>query len=475
MRFVILGSGPAGYAAASAAASLGADVTLVEDQGLGGNCNLTDAIPSKALIHTASVLATVESAQSMGLDFESGRPKIDLLRTVAHARWVAAHQSRGIRDRLEATAAKVVAGHGRVTSPGVVTVATAYGKRDLPYDELLIATGASPWEPPFAHVDKDRIFTPRDVVSMRELPKHLIVVGAGPTGCEYGEFFLSCGVRVTLLSGRDQVLPAEDADIAEVVQEAFLKRGMELQIDARVDSVETTPSGVSVTTDDGRTFNGSHAAICMGMRPNTSNIGLDVLDIEVTKRGAIVVDEHGQSTMTGVYAAGDVSGGHMLASTGAMQGRHAALHALGEAFEPLELGHVPWTIFTQPEVASVGLTEDRALKTGIAVDVTKHYLHTNPRAVIAASTDGVIKLITDPDTGTIIGASIVGYRASELITSLALAVAGSLSIEALAATGTVTPSMSESLQRAAERAITNRMQRTMANMSGIQNAPFARG
>ncbi len=460
MRFVILGSGPAGYAAATAASSLGADVTLVEDHGLGGNCNLTDCIPSKALIHTSSVLATVESAQSTGLDVTDGHPKIDLLRAVAHARWVATHQSRGIRDRLEATDVKVVTGAGTITGPDTVSVKTPYGPREIAYDHLLIATGASPWSPGFARVDGERIFTPRDVLSLRALPEHLIVVGAGPTGCEYAEFFLSCGVRVTLLSAREQILPAEDADIAEIVQEAFLSRGMELQMQARVDAVETTETGVYVTTEDGRSFEGSHAAVCMGMRPNTTGIGLDVLeDLELDARGAIVVDEHWQSKHEGVYAAGDVSGGMMLASTAAMQGRHAALHALGSTSEPLGLHHVPWTVFTRPELATVGLTESQALRHEVAVDVTKHYLRANPRGVIADSTDGVIKLVTDPDSGTLLGGSIVGYRASELITSVALAVGFGLSVEALASTGTVTPSMSESLQRAGERAITLRLQR----------------
>ena len=245
MRFVILGGGPAGYAAAQAASALGADVTLVEDQGLGGNCNLTDAIPSKTLIATANVMAEIERAETLGVDFEHARPKVDLLRTVAHARWVAAHQSRGIRDRLEGTTHALIAGPGHVSEPGNVHVDTAGGRElDVPYDVLLVATGASPWEPPFCNVDHDRVFTTREVLDRRELPRHLLVVGAGATGCEYAEFFGSCGSRVTLLSARSQILPAEDPDVAEIVQEAFLARGIDLQFDARVSLVERTAEGV---------------------------------------------------------------------------------------------------------------------------------------------------------------------------------------------------------------------------------------
>lgn len=462
MRIVILGAGPAGYAAAFAACALGADVTVVEDLGLGGNCTLWDAIPSKTLLHTASVMAAVDRAETLGIQFDHGRPTVDLLRTVAHARYVATHQSRGIRDRLEATTVRVVSGRGCVTEPGRVAVTSELGELELAYDTLIVATGASPWEPPFAQVDHARVFTPRDVLTLRELPEHLTVVGAGATGCEYAEFFVSCGVRVTLLSAREQVLPAEDRDVAEIVEEAFLARGTELQFGARVTAVEKDEASVTVTTGDGRRFSGSHAVVCMGMRPNTHDLGLEDLGVDGDERGALRVDDHLRTTAEGVYAVGDVAGGMMLASTAAMQGRHAALHALGATTEPLDLHFVPWTIFTQPEVASTGLTAAAAAREGIAVDITKHYLNANPRGVISGNTEGVIKLVAEPSSGALLGASIVGYRASETITALALAVKAGLTVEVVAATGTVTPAMSESVQRAAEKAVTTRLARGTA-------------
>jgi len=467
MRLVILGAGPAGYAAAFAACALGADVVVVEDRGLGGNCTLWDAIPSKTLLHTASVMAAVDRAEQLGIQFEHGRPRVDLLRTVAHARYVATHQSRGIRDRLEATTVRVVNGHGRIVEAGKIAVSSEHGEVELGYDRLIVATGAAPWEPPFASVDRVRVFTPRDVLTMRELPEHLLVVGAGPTGCEYAEFFLSCGVRVTLLSAREQVLPGEDRDVAEIVEESFLGRGAELQFRARVESVDADDTGVRVTTADGRSFAGSCALICMGMRPDTADLGLDALAAETDERGAIRVDDNLCTTAAGVYAVGDVAGGMMLASTAAMQGRHAALHALGATDGVLDLHFVPWTIFTQPEVASTGLTAGAAALVGRRVDVTKHSLHANPRSVISGSTQGMIKLVTEPESGVLLGGSIVGYRASETITALALAVKAGLDVDVLADAGTVTPAMSESLQRAAEKAVTTRLARAA---SGLRSA-----
>jgi dihydrolipoamide dehydrogenase len=336
------------------------------------------------------------------------------------------------------------------------------GELDVAYDRLLIATGAAPWEPPFAQVDHDRVFTPRDVLTLRHLPEHLVVVGAGATGCEYAEFFVSCGVRVTLMSARPQVLPAEDHDVAEVVEEAFLARGCELQFGCRANDVALRDDRVVVTCEDGRSFDGSDAVICMGMRPATADLGLEVLGVELDERGAIVVDGNQRATAEGVYAGGDVAGGMMLASTAAMQGRHAALHSLGVAVEPLALGTVPWTIFTRPEVASVGLTAGAAARRGVSVDVTKHYLGANPRSVISGNTEGMIKLVVDRSSGMVLGASIVGYRAAELITAVALAVHARLTVDMLADAGTVTPSMSESLQRAAEKAVNARLARSGA-------------
>ncbi len=464
MRYVILGGGPSGYAAASAAAALGAEVTLIEDRGLGGSCTLTDAIPSKTLLSTATVLAAIDRADQSGVTFEHGKPHVDMIRTVAHARWVATHQSRGIRDRLEETTVRVVHGRAHVDSPGMIHVDCDGYEQEVGYDRLLIATGASPWIPDFAECDHQRVFTTREVLDQRETPEHLIVVGAGATGCEYSEFFASSGSQVTLLSARSQVLPNEDEDVAEIIQEAFLSRGIEIQMNARINQIDVDGDHVVVKGDDGHTYRGTHAIICMGQRANTAGLGLELLGIELDARGAIVVDEHMQTTAEGVYAAGDVAGGMMLASTGAMQGRHAALHAFGVAGDPIRLQNVAWTIFTRPEVATIGLTENAAAREGIAVDVTKHYLGANPRGVISGWREGMIKLITEPETGVLLGGSIVGYRASENIALVALAVNEGLSVESLANTGVVTPSMSESLQRAAERAMNRRI---AASGSGI--------
>ena len=210
----------------------------------------------------------------------------------------------------------------------------------------------------------------------------------------------------------------------------------------------------------------------MGQRANTADLGLDVVGIDVDDRGAIVIDDDMRTTAPNVYAAGDVAGGMMLASTGAMQGRHAALHAFGATEGVLSLTNVAWTIFTRPEVASVGLSATNAARIGRHVDITKHYLNANPRGVISGWNVGMIKLITDPETGVLLGGSIVGYRACEMIATIALAVNEGLTVESLANTGVVTPSMSESLQRAAERAMNRRMAAAGASITVPKTQPL---
>ena len=223
MKLVILGGGPAGYAAASAAAHVGGEVTLVEELSLGGNCTMTDAVPSKTLLTTADAMLEVARAEEAGLDFVQGFPSVNLRRTLARARAVALHQSRGVRERMDGMNVRVLPGRGRVTGPNTLVANVDGRDHELEFDALLVCTGASPFVPPFARPDANRVLTTRQVFELRDLPEHLVVLGAGPTGCEFADFFSRCGSRVTLVSARDQLLPSDDPDLAEVLEEVFLR------------------------------------------------------------------------------------------------------------------------------------------------------------------------------------------------------------------------------------------------------------
>ncbi len=323
--------------------------------------------------------------------------------------------------------------------------------REISADAVLIATGAQPRVLAGAEPDGDRVLTWRQLYDLAELPPELIVVGSGVTGAEFAGAYQALGSQVTLVSSRDHVLPHEDADAAVVVEEVFRRRGMTVLGRSRAREVRRTARGVSVILADGRTVRGSHCLLTVGMVPATSGIGLAQAGVTVDDDGFIGVDKVSRTSVPGVYAAGDCTGVLMLASVAAMQGRIAMWHALGEAVAPLRLSHVAATIFTDPEIATVGITEQDVESGEAKASVVKLPLATNARAKMQGFRDGFVKLFASRDSGTILGGVIVAPRASELILAVSLAVEQGLSVDQVAHTFAVYPSLSGSLTEAARR------------------------
>ncbi len=304
---------------------------------------------------------------------------------------------------------------------------------------------------PGAEPDGERILTWRQLYDLTELPRDLIVVGSGVTGAEFASAYQALGSRVTLVSSRDRVLPQEDEDAASHIEDVFRRRGMTVLGRSRAASVRRDHDGVVVTLDDGRALTGSHCLLTVGMIPRTEGCGLDEAGVKVDTSGFIEVDRVSRTSVPGVYAAGDCTGVLMLASVAAMQGRIAMWHALGEAVGPLRLGHVAATIFTDPEIATVGVTQ-RAVTAGeVSARVLKLPLATNPRAKMAGVTDGFVKLLASPGTGVVLGGVVVAPRASELILAVSIAVEQRLTTEQLAHTFAVYPSLSGSVTEAARK------------------------
>jgi dihydrolipoamide dehydrogenase len=323
------------------------------------------------------------------------------------------------------------------------------GDREIAADVVLLATGARPRELPGAVPDGDRLLTCRQLYDLPELPAELIVVGSGVTGAEFAGAYQALGSQVTLVSSRDRVLPQEDADAAVVVEDVFRRRGMTVLSRSRAAGVERTASGVAVTLTDGRTVRGSHCLLTVGMVPNTGGLGLEECGITLDKGGFIQVDRVSRTSSSGVYAAGDCTGVWMLASVAAMQGRIAMWHALGEAVHPILLSHVAATIFTEPEIATVGLTQAAAEEAGARV--VKLPLATNARAKMQGFRDGFIKLFARPSTGMVLGGVVVAPRASELILGVSMAVEQHLTVDQVAHTFAVYPSLTGSLTEAARK------------------------
>jgi NAD(P)H dehydrogenase (quinone) len=446
-RIAILGGGPGGYEAALVAAQLGADVTVVDSDGLGGACVLTDCVPSKSLIETSNAMTLLNRSDGLGIA-TGGLATVNAARLYERITSLARAQSADITSRINAEGIKVINGHGRLNGPG--TVITGQGET-IKADAILIATGAMPRVIPGAEPDGERILTWRQLYDLTEVPRDLIVVGSGVTGAEFACAYQALGSRVTLVSSRDRVLPQEDEDAANLIEDVFKRSGMTVLGHSRARSVHRDQDGVTVTLADGRTIKGSHCLMTVGMIPRTENIGLDEAGVTMDKNGFIEVDRVSRTSVPGVYAAGDCTGMLMLASVAAMQGRIAMWHTLGEAVHPIRLGHVAATIFTNPEIATVGVSQ-RAVDAGEVVARTlKQPLATNPRAKMAGFRDGFVKLFTSPGTGVVLGGVIVAPRASELILSVSVAMEQRLTAEDLAQTFAVYPSLSGSVTEAARK------------------------
>ena len=341
----------------------------------------------------------------------------------------------------------MVRGRGRLEGPGTVVV----DDRRLGADAVLLATGAAPRTLPTAQPDGERILTWEQVYDLTELPSHLIVVGSGVTGAEFASAYLALGAQVTLVSSRDRVLPGEDADAAGVLEEVLLRRGMQVLPRSRMESVRRTGDTVTVTLTDGHTVEGSHCILALGSVPRTDGLGLESAGVETDEGGFVTVDRVSRTTARGVYAAGDCTGVLMLASVAAMQGRIAMWHFLGDAVSPLDLKRVSSNVFTAPEIATVGWSQQAVDRGEIQANQVLLPLAGNARAKMQGIHDGFVKLFCRPGTGIVVGGVVVAPRASELIHAVSVAVAESLTADQLAQAFTVYPSLSGSVAEAARR------------------------
>jgi dihydrolipoamide dehydrogenase len=455
-RIAILGGGPGGYEAALVAAQLGAEVVVVDRDGIGGACVLTDCVPSKTLIATSEAMTGFAGSGALGVTLRTGvlaadQVAVDLLELNARVKALALAQSIDITHRLGREGVEVVAGTGRLVGPGRLVVRTPDGEEGIGADVVLLATGATPRVLPGAEPDGERILTWQQLYDLPELPSALVVVGSGVTGAEFASAYQSLGSDVTLVSSRDRVMPSEDADAALLLEDVFTRRGMHIVQQARAAAVKPTADGVVVTLTDGRTVEGSHCLVAVGSVPNTRDIGLEHLGVAMTPTGHVQVDRVSRTSVPGIYAAGDCTGVLLLASVAAMQGRTAMWHALGDAVEPLRLSTVAANVFTDPELATVGISEQAAESERGGVHRVKLPLGTNARAKMQGITDGFVKLFCRPGVGTVLGGVVVAPRASELILPISLAVQHNLTVDQLAHTFTIYPSLSGSLTEAARQ------------------------
>ena len=451
LRFVIIGGGPAGNTAATTAARMGAEVTMIERDIVGGAAHLLDCIPSKAMIATAAAMETVDASPGMGLSVPDAQLDLEGLRN--RIKLIEARLEHNVVDLLRSQNVRMIQGTARLKGPHEIVVDTPEGVREIEAGAILLSTGSRPRIPDWAKVDGDRVLTTRDAYPPNEMPEHLVVIGSGVTGVEFVHMFSSLGSRVTLIVSRQQVLPQKDPEVAAALESELLRRGVQLFKGARAEGIERTDEGVSVRCSDGRVAHGSHALLAIGSIPNSDGLGLDAAGVEVDKGGYVPINHHCVTNVDHIYAAGDLSGKLPLSSVASMQGRKVAEHAMGmhtRVHRHLDYDKAASAIFTEPEIADVGLAEADAFAEGRKLRVTKVPFSASAKALINNETKGFVKILSDPATGVVLGGSIVGHQAAELISVLAVAVTNGLRVNDIVESLLVHPSLAEALADAAE-------------------------
>jgi dihydrolipoamide dehydrogenase len=449
VRFVIIGGGPAGNTAATVAASLGAEVTMIENQIIGGAAHLKDCIPSKAMIATGNELTELQRARTMGLE-ASGGLDVGALRERIGGMETTLRES--VTSLLESQGVRLLRGTGRLTGAYTVAADTDDGTEEIEADAILLATGSRPRVPDWTRIDGERILTTREAYPPPEIPEHLVVIGSGVTGVEFTHMFSALGAAVTLIVSRQQVLPTKDPEVAAVLEAEFLARGVKLLKGARATAIGREDDKVFIACDDGRAVDGSHALLCIGSLPNTESLGCGLAGVEMDNGGYIPGNRHCQTNIPHIYSAGDVSGRLPLSSVAAMQGRKIAEHVMGltaRAHRHLDYAKAAQAIFTYPEIAEVGVAEAEAFAAGRKLRVTKVPFSSNPKSLINGDSRGFVKILSDPATGVALGGAIVGRNAAELISVIAVAVTNRLKVVDIVDSLLVHPALAESIADAA--------------------------
>ncbi len=450
MRFVIIGGGPAGNQAATYAARLGAEVVLVERDIVGGAAHLWDCIPSKTMIATGGAMSFFRRAEGMGLDVDAALDRDSLRGRVER---IEERLHRAIVQLLTSQNVRLIEGAARLKGPNQVVVETTTGVEELEADAIQLSTGSRPRVPEWCVPDGNRILTTRDCYPPPQIPEHAVVVGSGVTGVEFVHMLSSLGSKVTLIVSRQQVLPTKDPEVAAALEADFLARGVSLLKGARAVGIDVIDERIVVRCDDGRQVHGSHAILAIGSVPNVEGLGLEAAGVETDDSGYVHINHHCQSNVPHIYAAGDLSGKLPLSSVAAMQGRKIAEHVMGlhtREHRHLDYDKAASAIFTEPEIADVGLAEAEAFAEGRKIRVTKVPFSASAKALINNDPRGFVKILSDPATGVVLGGSIVGRHAAELISVIALAVTANLKVSDIYESLLVHPALAEALADAAE-------------------------
>jgi dihydrolipoamide dehydrogenase len=446
---VVLGSGPGGYVAAIRLGQLGKEPILIEKDTLGGVCLNIGCIPSKALIRVARLKRQIDTGKQIGVEVSD--VKVDFTKVQAWKKSVVDRHTSGVEFLCKENHVKVVKGEGRFRGPRELEVRTGSGTETIEAENVIIATGSRAVEIPGFKFDGTHVITSTEVLDMKEIPKNFVVIGGGVTGLEMATMCAELGSKVAVIEMLDQLLPGLDIELVRIIERAFRRLGVDYHVKSR--AREYRDGKVYAVLEDGKesSFPCDKVLVTVGRRPNTDNIGLDKTGVKIDSHGFILTDKKMQTNVPGVYAIGDVVGPPMLAHKASKEGIVAAEVITGMNSEA-DYRAIPSAIFTDPEIATVGLTEAQAKEKGYDPIVGKFPFTALARATIAGETDGFVKIIGDKSSDMVLGVHIVGAEASDLISEAALAIEMGATLEDVGFTIHPHPTFSEGVMEAAEAA-----------------------
>jgi len=445
---LVIGAGPGGYVAAIRAAQLGKKVLVVEKEKLGGVCLNVGCIPSKALIHAAKEWRTLHTeAAEIGIEVSGAR--LDFKKTQEWKRGVTTGLTNGIGQLFKANKVESVAGTATFTGARAVSVATKEGPVTVEFQHCILATGSRPVQIPGFAFDGQRIVDSTGALDFDSVPKDLVVIGGGFIGLEIGAAYAALGSKVTVVEMMDQLLPGQDSEIVKIVERRLKKDGVQVFLKARAKGFDGKEVAFEVDGKEQR-VGADKVLVAVGRRPNTDNLGLDKAGVKLTEKGLVQINDKAQTSAPHIYAIGDIVPGPALAHKASKEGLVAAAHIAGDKGASLDYKALPWAVFVEPEIATVGLTEEQAKAKGHDPKVAKFPYAALGRAKSTNATEGFVKIVADKKTDLLLGVHIVGAEASNLIAEAALAIEMGATAADLALTIHTHPTFPEALMEAAE-------------------------
>lgn len=443
---IVIGGGPGGYPAAIRAAQLGKKVALIEAKELGGTCLNRGCIPSKTLIAGADVWHRIQEAGEFGIKID-GTVSFDYGKMIDRKDAVVTKVRKGLEGLIAANKIQLFRGYGKFMDTKTIKV-TGQDNALLTADKIIIATGSEPRSIPAFPFDQEFILDSTALLDRRALPKSIVIVGGGVIGCEFASLYAAFGVEVTILEMLPRLIPMEDESVSKALTKAFAKKGIKIETDVRVEKIEKTGKGVKALLAGGKAVEAEIALVAVGRSLNVSSIGLDKAGVLVQENGLVKVDDHMETTVTGIYAIGDIASKWWLAHVATHQGIVAADHAAGLKSK-MHYNAVPSVIFTEPEIGTVGLSLQQAKEKGYKAVLGNFPFQALGKSQAALQTEGFAQIVIDSDTGQILGAQVVGHDASTLIAQMAQAITNELTVESVTETIHAHPTVSEAWLEAA--------------------------